>query len=124
MGLNVSTTMGFENRNFLRNAAREILQISGASHEASSKIIDTAIFDKKYVNSQTDVFQASAQISFSKSLNETLKYLKSHATKKEVKTPKFGELWDSLSSAKNDSKDCELFEFVLDDDAENIFAAA
>ncbi len=124
MGLNVSTTMGFENRDFLRNAAREILQRSGASKEASSKIIDTAIFDKKYVSSQADVFQASAQISFSKSLNETLKYLKSHAMKKEVKTPKFGELWDSLNSAKNDSKDCELFEFVLDDYAENIFAAA
>ena len=124
MGLNVSTTMGFENRDFLRNAAREILQRSGASKEASSKIIDTAIFDKKYVNSQADVLQASAQISFSKSLNETLKYLKSHAMKKEVKTPKFGELWDSLNSANNDSNDCELFDFVLDDDAENIFAAA
>ena len=125
MGLSVSTTMGFENRNFLRNAAREILQKSGASKEASSKIVDELVFKKNYAKSDMEVISASAQVAFGKSLKETLKYLKNKATKKQIKTPVFGELWKSFNENENEQiQNFELLEFIISEDAENIFAAA
>ena len=123
MGLNVSTSMGFENRNFLRNAAREILQRSGASKEVTSKIVDTLIFDKTYLSSEQKALQAAAQITFSESLKNSLKNIKNKKQQKQIKAPVFGELWEKFNE-KEQSDDFELLEFVIEDDAENIFAAA
>lgn len=122
MGLNVSTSMGFENRNFLRNAAREILQRSGASQETTSEILEKTIFDENIAQkSELSILRASTQISLNKSLSETLKYLKSHAGKKQEKAPVFGELWNSFSE---NNGDFELYEFEIDETVKNIFAAA
>lgn len=123
MGLNVSTSMGFENRNFLRNAAREILQRSGASKEATSKIVNTLIFDKSFLSSEQKVLQATAQIAFSESLKNSLKKLKDEKQQKQIKTPVFGSLWEQFSENEQ-SDNFELLEFVIEDDADNIFAAA
>lgn len=123
MGLNVSTSMGFENRNFLRNAAREILQRSGASKEATSKIVDTLIFDKTYLSSEQKALQAAAQSAFSESLKISLKNFKNKKQQKPIKTPVFGTLWEQFSKNEQ-SNNFELLKFEIKEDAENIFAAA
>lgn len=135
MALNVS--MGYalqlENKENLKNAARNILNNSGASPEATRQIIEKTIFtaDKQlkdvYTNPQLAVIKASAQITLNNSLKETLKYLKEHANKKEVKRPVLGELWDIFaatneSSEKNPYKG-ELYDFEVNYNAKNIFAA-
>ena len=128
MGLNVSTAMGFENKEFLKNAAKYILSNSGASSEVTSKIIDGTIFDyNTTVATQLSVLKASEQISLNKSLDETLKYLKAHAAIKSKKTHTFGELWNLFTTSNNssyeDNSKCELFEFSVDMSKKNIFAA-
>ena len=48
MELNITHTLGsfqFENRENLRNSAKEILKRQNSSNETSSKIIDKTIFD-------------------------------------------------------------------------------
>lgn len=128
MGLNVSTFMGFENREQLRNTAKDILSKGGASSKESSKILEETIFDNKrtytdmYSNSQLSIIKASTQISVNSSLKETLKYLKSHANKKEAKKPILGELWNMYTETNNN--ETEIFEFKIDENIENIFAAA
>lgn len=130
MGLNVSTSMGFENREQLKNTARNILKNGGASSEASSKIVDETIFNNKraytdmYSNSQLSIIKASTQISLNSSLKETLKYLKSHSNRKVEKQAVFGEIWNSFSENTNNQETVELFEFEIDENVENIFAAA
>ena len=128
MGINVSTSMGFENQNMLRNTAREILASKGASKESSSKILETTVFaSDAYVNPQLSIIKASSQITLNNSLNETLKYLKSHASKKMVKKAVLGELWDKLSANNQASEENpyrgELYDFKIDFSAKNIFAA-
>ena len=128
MGLNVSTSMGFEKQNMLRNTAREILSGKGASKEAASKILETTVFDStSYVNPQLSIIKASSQISLNNSLNETLRYLKSHASKKMVKKVVLGELWDIISANNQASEENpyrgELYDFKIDYSAKNIFAA-
>ena len=61
------------------------------------------------------------------SLKETLKYLKNQANKKSAKAPVLGELWNIFSSnngasEKNPYKG-ELYDFEIDKNAKNIFAA-
>ena len=128
MGLNVSTAMGFENKEFLKNAAKNILSNSGTSSESASKIINGTIFDyNTTINPQLSVIKASEQISLNKSLDETLKYLKSHAARKSIKAHTFGELWNLLGSSNNLPGDNEhygeLFEITIDMTKKNIFAA-
>ena len=129
MGLNVSTTMGFENKELLRSTARNILESSGATSSNVSKIIDQTIFEAKPTeNAQLAVIKASSQISLNKTLCATLKYLKTHAGTKVVKTPTLGELW-KVFSASNESSDknryeSELYDFEVDLSGKNIFAAA
>ena len=110
MGFNVSASMGYqlENSEFLRSAAKNILNRS-ASPEATQRIIEKTLFN-------SDV-----------QLKETLKYLKNHANKKSVKAPVLGELWNIFSSnneasEKNPYKG-ELYDFEIDKNAKNIFAA-
>ena len=128
MGLNIAhtTSFQFENRENLRNTAKNILSRQGASEEFSQKIIDDAIFsqikNKVDYNAQLDILKASSQISLNNSLKETLKYLKTKANKKNVKQPVFGELWNTLSKEDTDYQG-ELINFVIDDSIENIFAA-
>ena len=71
--------------------------------------------------------KASTQISINNTLKETLKYLKSHAKKETKKTPVFGELWN-IASANNQASEKnpyqnELYEYQIDKDTVNIFAA-
>ncbi len=128
MGLNVSTTMGFENRELLRNTAKNILSNSGASEETVSKIIEKNVFDlKSSENIQKAILMASTQITVNKSLTETLKYLKSHSKKDVKKTPVLGELWNIFSANNKASEENpykgELYNYEIDTNAKNIFAA-
>ena len=135
MGLNVSMDYSYqlENRENLRNTAKNILNNSGATSETTQKILEKTIFDNDrqikeiYTNSQLAVLKASTQISVNGTLKETLKYLKTHAGKKQVKEPVFGELWNIFSannqaSERNPYKG-ELCDFEIDKNAKNIFAA-
>ena len=132
MGINITHTMDlfqFENKENLRNTAKQILNKSGASNETQQKIVDKTIFDSNtqikelYSNPQLAVIKASSQISMNNTLKETLKYLKSHANKKITKEPVLGELWDKLNNAESDSYKGELLDFQIDNTAVNIFAA-
>lgn len=135
MGLNVSASMEsgfrFENKENLKNAAKNILTKAGKSEEAAQNLsqkmimsVDKQIRDS-YINPQLAVIKASSQISMNKSLKETLKYLKSHASQKVVKQPVLGELWELFSATKQEELDDEneLMYMVIDLNAKNIFAA-
>lgn len=135
MGLNVSASLAYslDNREALRNTAKNILNRSGASTEATQSIIEKTLFNNDislkevYTNPQMSVLKASTQITLNKSLNETLKYLKEHANKKAVKQPALGELWN-IFTANNDASENnpykgELYDFEIDKNAKNIFAA-
>lgn len=123
MGINITHTMNnfqqFENRENLRNAAKNILSRQNANSETVNKIVERNVFD---YNPQLAIIKASTQISVNNSLKETLKYLKSHASKKQAKEPVFGELWNIANSNK-DIENNELYDFEIDNSAENIFAA-
>lgn len=128
MGLNVSASTGFENKDFLKSTARNILTNGGASNEAASKIIDATHFERaNAIYPELSVLRAATQITVNTTLNETLRYLKSHANQKSKKTPVFGELWNIFSvnneaSEENPYKG-ELYDFKIDDNTKNIFAA-
>ena len=132
MGINITHTMDlfqFENKESLRNTAKNILNKNGATEETAQKIVEKTIFDSNkqikeiYSNPQLAVIKASSQITLNNSLKETLKYLKSHANEKITKKPVLGELWDKLSNSKDSSYKGELLDFQIDDKAVNIFAA-
>ncbi len=124
MGINITHTMGtfqqFENRENLRNAAKNILSRQNASSETVQKIVDKTVFD---YNPQLSIIKASTQISVNNSLKETLKYLKNHAAKKPAKEPVLGELWNLANSSKEDIENNELYYFEIDNCVKNIFAA-
>lgn len=135
MEFNVSTNFSYslENKEYLKNTAKNILNKNGATTEATQNIIEKALFEgdrllkEQYTNPQLSVLKASTQISINNSLKETLKYLKTHAKKEVKKEPVFGELWNIVSlnnqaSEKNPYKN-ELFEYKIDENAKNIFAA-
>lgn len=135
MGLNVSMDYSFQldNKENLKNAAKTILNKSGATSEVTQKIIDQTIFNNDkaikeiYTNSQLTALKASTQITLNNSLKETLKYLRSHAAQKQQKVPVLGELWNIFSanneaSEKNPYKG-ELYDFQIDQNTKNIFAA-
>ena len=128
MGLNIAHTASFhfENRENLRNTARDILSRQGASEEFTQKFVDDAIFsqmkNKVDYNPQLAIIKASSQISLNESLKETLKYLKSRANKKTEKQPVLGELWRMFAKEDCDYQG-ELVDFVIDASVENIFAA-
>lgn len=132
MGLNITQTMNnmnFENRESLRNAAKDILNRQGASAETTRSILENTIFNTSnrggdfYVNPQLAILKASSQISMNNNLKETLKYIKSQAHKKQAKQPVFGELWNSLIETELYNEN-ELLEFEIDNNAKNIFIAA
>ena len=132
MGLNITHTMNnmnFENRESLRNAAKDILKRQGASAETTRSILENTIFNTSnrggdfYVNPQLAILKASSQISMNNNLKETLKYIKSQAHKKQAKQPVFGELWNSLIETELYNEN-ELLEFEIDNNAKNIFIAA
>lgn len=132
MSINISHTNSFqfENREHLRNTAKDILSKNGSSSEAMQKIIDKTIFDMEgqrreiYTNPQLAIIKASSQISVNNSLKETLRYLKSQANKKIVKEPVLGELWDLFEDKREEVYQGELLDFEIDSSAKNIFIAA
>lgn len=135
MELNVATNFSYslENKEYLKNAAKNILNKNGATTEITQNIIEKTLFEgdrllkEQYTNPQLSVLKASTQISINNSLKETLRYLKTHAKKEVKKEPIFGELWNIVSlnnqaSEKNPYKN-ELFEYEINENAKNIFAA-
>ena len=131
MGLNITHTMNnmnFENRESLRNSAKDILNRQGASAETTSSILENTIFNTSnrggdfYVNPQLAILKASSQISMNSNLKETLKYLKSHTNNKPKKQPVLGELWEIANKEDLEYKG-ELIDFVVDSSLKNIFAA-
>lgn len=133
MGLNVSMdyTFQLENKDILKNIARNILNNSGSTPEATQKIIDRTLFEgdrllkEQYTNPQLNILKASTQISINDSLKSTLNYLKSRSKISSKKKPVFGELWNIANVNNESSKESknELYEFEIDKKAKNIFAA-
>lgn len=125
MGINITHTMSsfqFENRENLRNTAKQILNNQSSSTEAIRKIVEQTVFPVQ--NSQQLILNMSSQVTLNNSLKETLKYLKSHANKKTEKEPVLGELWNIMSKESNNTYTGELQDFEIDENAKNIFAAA
>ena len=133
LGVSSYSNYQFENRDVLKNVARDILSRNN-SEEATQKVIDKAFFntDKQinelYTNQQLSVLKASTQITLNKTLKSTFKYLKEHSKKNtQIKTPVLGELW-SIFTTTNDSSEKnpykgELVDFIIDKNAKNIFVA-
>lgn len=125
MGLNITHTMNtfqqFENRENLRNAAKNILNKQNATPEATQKILERTVFEN---SAQLSIIKASTQITLNNSLKETLKYLKNNAAKKPAKEPVFGELWNIANNTKETIDSNELYSFEIDNSAKNIFEAA
>ena len=136
MGLNISMdySMQLENRESLKNTAAKILNNSGATSEATQKIIEKTIFEGDrqmkdlYTNPQLSVIKAWTQISINNTLKESLKYLRAEANEKRHREPVFGELWNILATdnqaSENNPYQGELYDFQIDKNAKNIFAAA
>ena len=124
MGMNITHTMNsfqFENRENLRNTARDILN-KKAPEKTVENIAEKAFnANTSYQNPQLAIIKASSQISVNNSLKETLKYLKTHANKKEIKKHVLGELWDTVKTEAEYNG--ELLDFEIDLFAKNIFAA-
>lgn len=127
MTINITHTMNssqFENRENLRNTARNILNRQGATSESTKKILEETIFsDNKYNNPQLSILKASSQITLNNSLKETLKYLKTQAHKKNVKQAVLGELWEKVNKEEKPYNG-ELVDFIIDPSVKNIFVAA
>ena len=125
MTINIMHTMNsshFENRNNLRNAAKDILNRQGATENGMKNILNETIFSNRNPNPQFSIIQASSQITLNNSLKETLKYLKSHTNNKPKKQPVLGELWEIVNKEDLEYKG-ELIDFVVDSSLKNIFAA-
>lgn len=125
MGINITHTMSsfqFENRENLRNAAKQILNKQGSSAEAIHKIVDQTVFPIQ--NSQQIILNMASQVTLNNSLKETLKYLKSHTNKKAEKEPVLGELWNIMSKKSYANYSGELQDFEIDENAKNIFVVA
>lgn len=133
MGLNVSMdyTFQLENKDILKNTAKNILNNSGASLEATQNIIDKTLFEgdrllkEQYTNPQLNILKASTQISINETLKSTLNYLKSHSKPQTKKAPVFGELWKiaSVNNEASEENPNELYDFKIDKNTKNIFAA-
>lgn len=131
MAINITQTMNsfhFENKENLRNAARDILNRQGASSESMQKIMEQTIFDTKskydsLYQPQLAIIKASSQISANGNLKETLKYLKNQANKKTHKEPVLGEIWDLFSQKETSVYTGELSDIEIDL-SKNIFIAA
>ena len=123
MGINVSTSMGFENRDFMKRTAEQILKKSGADKDNAEQIVRNINYSQDTARDiNTSIFAASAQITLNKSLKETLRYLQAHANDKR-KQYILGELWNQFSSSNEKSYKGELINFEVNYNALNIFAA-
>ncbi len=123
MGINVSTSMGFENRDFLRDRAKQILQKDGAEKDKADKLAKSLnLYSSGKKNIGLDILTSSTQITMSNSLKETLKYLNSHANDKR-KQYVLGELWEKLGNYDDENSKAELLDFEIDYNLTNIFAA-
>lgn len=131
MGFNVSTTTMFETGDMVRSNAKSILTNTSSAAKAAASTANSTIFDNEAFvtsqNSQLAIIKAATQISVNSTLNETLKYLKTHANRKITKTPILGELWNIVSTNNESTEENpykgELIEFQIDKNVKNIFAA-
>lgn len=122
MGINVSTSMGFENKDFLRERAKQILKKGGAEEEKAGELVKNINFNSAVnKNAALNILAASSQVTLNNSLKETLNYLKAHANDKR-KQYILGELWEKLDNFKGSSNG-ELIDFEIDYNLKNIFAA-
>lgn len=125
MNFNITSTMNnsqFENKENLRQAAKNILNRKGASTESTNKILEQTIFSDYNRRAEIDILKLSSQITMNESLKETLKYLKTKNKEKTNKKVILGELWNSINSEEDYSG--ELVDFVIDSSLKNIFVAA
>ena len=128
MGINVSVSMGFSNREFLNRPAKKFVRKEEPeTNEVKSAgiVVDTnAETAIEKTLSTSAINNISDQININSKLMETLKYLQTHANDKRKKYT-FGELWQKLENI-SDSKD-ELSDVLVDLDINfsenNIFAA-
>ena len=124
MSINITHTMNsshFENKENLRNAAKNLLNKQGASAETTHRILEQAIFTNSAYNSpQLNILSTSAQITLNNNLKETLKYLNQKSNKKEIKKYVLGELWEQVDKEEYQG---ELIDFEINFFTNNIFAA-
>ena len=128
MGMSVSTSMGFENREYFNNSAQNTAQNNGA---AAEKQVAVSTFAPEYANfkpltTQQYILLASTQITVNNSLRETLKYLRTHAENKK-RDYVFGDLWKIFNTENEGSEENpyqgELLNIDIEYNKKNIFAA-
>ena len=125
MAIIISHTMTnsqFENKDSLKQIAKNILNRQTNSQETISNIINKSVFNNKLEqDSQIKLLNTQAYIAMNTSLKETLKYVKNNSVKKQKKTFILGELKERLDL--NQEYSGELLNFEIDSSIKNIFAA-
>ncbi|MBQ4114964.1 hypothetical protein IJD34_06125 [bacterium] len=130
MGLSIAHTMNnsqFENKENLRNAAKNILNRQGASQKVAENMLQTVFGPVNNVPLNSGAYNTALanQFAVDKNLKETLKYLKNQSSKKNLKTPVFGEIWETFNEDSEKSEYVgELLDFEIDNSVKNIFIAA
>lgn len=128
MGMSVSASTGFENREFFMNSAKnrqgnETMEQNKTASNVQSTI---NLNNGKALTTEQYLMLASTQITVNNSLKETLKYLQKHANNRK-KEYKFGDLWKILNDDNEDTEQTpclgELIDIVIDN-SKNIFVAA
>ena len=128
MGMNVSTSMSFENRDLISSTTRNLPKSNDVVAEKVTGNVfqqNTGYANEKALTTQQYILMASTQITVNNSLKETLKYLRAHEDYKK-KEHSFGDLWQILNAENEDSEKNPYKEELLDIDIENkknIFAA-
>lgn len=127
MGMSVSTTMGFENREFINNSGKNNAQSNGTVAEKAVDVIVPSYNTTNYkpLTTQQYILLASTQITVNNSLKETLKYLRNHENNKK-KEYILGDLWKIMNTENEASEKNPYNGELLDFDIEskkNIFAA-
>lgn len=134
MSININNTTSFfqfENRESLRNTAKNILQKSSTNEQLSKDLLNKTIFEQNnslkeyFPDTQMFILKSSTQGTLSNTLKETQKYLKKHSVPNENKKKYvLGEILGLESLNEELSYTGELANFEIDKNTKNIFIAA
>ena len=126
MGLSVSISTGFSNRQFQQNNSKN--NVREKENENTTDIKNTTVPQTNIIESQdyrierTNNYMNPTLISINNNLKETLNYLNVHANDKR-KQYIFGELWDQIKNTEDNLNENMIIDIEIDFSENNIFAA-
>lgn len=128
MDINVSTKMGFNNQNFLKQSTKNDMPKPVVASEICETTDTKTVFENNNycIYNDLQMLSIAAQADLNNKLKETLKYLNMRIKDKK-KEHVFGELWDEFFTNYEENIEEgypeELFDYEPDNSNKNIFAA-